>query len=141
AEHVELIPENNVSRVEEVDGGFAVITDDGQRFETPVPPLFAGGFVGGHELVSNLFAQRDDGYPLLTKHDESTVVPGIFLCGPAVRHGNLIFCFIYKYRQRFAVVAKAIATSLGLPAEKLEAYRAWGMYLDDLSVCGQDCVC
>ena len=53
----------------------------------------------------------------LSEHDESTIVPGVFLCGPAVRHENHVFCFIYKYRQRFAVVAKAIATSLGLPAE------------------------
>ncbi|MEN0062343.1 MAG: NAD(P)/FAD-dependent oxidoreductase [Myxococcota bacterium] len=140
-EHVELIPESNVASVDEVNGGFKVVIDDGRGFQTPQPPLFAGGFAGGHGLVGNLFERRADGYPLLNRHDESTLVPGIFLCGPAVRHGNLIFCFIYKYRQRFAVVAKAIATSLGLPAEKLESYRAWGMYLDDLTVCGQDCVC
>ena len=58
-----------------------------------------------------------------------------------MRHDKHVFCFIYKYRQRFAVVAKAIATSLGLPAEGLEVYRTWGMYLDDLSVCGEDCAC
>ena len=70
-----------------------------------------------------------------------TIMPGLFLCGPAVRHDNHVFCFIFKYRQRFAVVAKAIATSLGLPAEGLEMYRSWGMYLDDLSCCGEECVC
>ena len=37
--------------------------------------------------------------------------------------------------------AKAIATSLGLPAEGLETYRLWGMYLDDLSCCGEERVC
>ena len=36
-------------------------------------------------------------------------------------------------------VAKAIANSLGLPAEELENYRKWGMYLDDLSCCGEEC--
>ncbi len=139
--HVELIPETLVTRVEQVTGGYQVFAQDGRRFDTKTPPLLAGGFVGGHALVSELFARRVDGLPLLTKHDESTEVPGLFLCGPLVRHGDLIFCFIFKYRQRFAVVAKAIATSLGLPAEKLETYRQWGMYLDDLTVCGQDCVC
>ena len=64
---------------------------------------------------------------------------GLYLCGPAVRHDKQVFCFIYKYRQRFAVVAKSIANSLGLPAEALEAYRQWGMYLDDLSCCGEEC--
>ena len=67
--------------------------------------------------------------------------PGLFLCGPAVRHDGQIFCFIYKYRQRFAVVVKAIATSIGLVAEHLENYRMWGMYLDDLSCCGEECIC
>ena len=86
-----------------------------------------------------MFEMRDDGFPLLSENDESTTMSGMFLCGPAVRHGNLVFCFIFKYRQRFAVVAKAIATSLGLPAENLEGYRQWGMYLDDLSCCGEEC--
>ena len=90
-------------------------------------------------MVAELFEQRGGGLPLLTANDESTIVPGIFLCGPAVRHDNHIFCFIYKYRQRFAVVAKAIANSLGLRAEELEKYRQWGMYLDDLSCCGEEC--
>ncbi len=139
--NVELVPKTQVNRVQHVDGEYRVFTKDGQCFQTTTNPLLAIGFTGGHGLVSDLFALRDDGFPLLNKNDESTEVPGIFLCGPYVRHGNLIFCFIFKYRQRFAVVAKAIATSLGLPAEKLESYRQWGMYLDDLSICGQDCVC
>ena len=139
--NVELVPETDVSCVQRVDGGYNVLTKDGLTFNTSSRPLLATGFAGGHGLVADLFKLRDDGFPLLTKNDESTEVPGIFLCGPYVRQGNLIFCFIFKYRQRFAVVAKAIATSLGLPAEKLESYRRWGMYLDDLTVCGQDCVC
>ena len=95
--------------------------------------------MGSHRLVADLFEDRADGFPLLNERDESTVVPGLFLCGPAVRHQNHVFCFIYKYRQRFAVVAKAIADSMGLPAEELESYRQWGMYLDDLSCCGEEC--
>jgi hypothetical protein len=114
--------------------------EDGRRFHSSGPPLLAGGFEGSHKLVADLFEQRDDGFPLLNEHDESTVCPGMFLCGPAVRHDKQVFCFIYKYRQRFAVVAKAIANSLGLPAEDLEMYRHWGMYLDDLSCCGEECL-
>lgn len=85
-----------------------------------MPPLLASGFEGGHARVAHLFERRDDGFPLLSEQDESTIVPGVFLCGPAVRHDKHVFCFIYKDRQRFAVVAKAIATSLGLPADQLE---------------------
>ncbi len=138
---VELISNTAVECVTCVGAGYEVTAQDGQRVRTSTPPLLASGFVGSHRLVSDLFEQRDDGYLLLSEDDESTITPGIFLCGPAVRHNNHIFCFIFKYRQRFAVVAKAIATSLGLPAEELEEYRKWGMYLDDLSCCGQECAC
>jgi thioredoxin reductase len=140
-EYVSLMPNTPIVSVARVDAGFEVVTDSGQRFETPVAPLLAGGFRGSHTLVGDLFEFRGDGYPLLSKHDESTAVSGVFLCGPAVRHDNHVFCFIYKYRQRFAVVAKAIASSLGLPAEGLEKYRHWGMFLDDLSICGEECLC
>ena len=130
-----------VESVTRAGGEYEVTAQDGR----PVPQCRAaavGGRVrGGTRSVAHLFERRDDGFPLLNEHDESTLVPGVFLCGPAVRHDNHIFCFIYKYRQRFAVVAKAVATSLALPAEGLEAYRNWGMYLDDLSCCGQECQC
>ena len=139
--NVKLVQETPIVQVEEVTDGFQLRTKEGQYLYTATQPLLATGFRGGHGLIGNLFKQRDDGFPLLTKNDESTEVPGVFLCGPYVRQGDLIFCFIFKYRQRFAVVAKAIATSLGLPAAGLEEYRKWGMYLDDLTVCGQDCVC
>lgn len=138
-EFVDLYPDSPVTGVAKTDDGYEVTVGGEEAFHTSVPPLLAGGFTGSHQMVADLFEQRDDGFPLLSENDESTTVPGIFLCGPAVRHQNQVFCFIYKYRQRFAVVAKAIATSLGLPAEQLESYRQWGMYLDDLSCCGEEC--
>ena len=138
-EHVELFPQTPITSVTHAGNMYEVTTQDERRFQSRVPPLLAGGFAGSHRLVADLFERRDDGVPLLSEHDESTTVPGLFLCGPAVRHANHVFCFIYKYRQRFAVVAKAIATSLGLPADELENYRQWGMYLDDLSCCGEEC--
>ena len=139
AAHVELYPRTPIAAVEAVGDKFEVVAQDGRRFPSNAPPLLASGFRGSHQLVADLFAKREDGFPLLSENDESTTVPGIFLCGPAVRHEKQVFCFIYKYRQRFAVVTKAIATSLGLPAEELEKYRQWGMYLDDLSCCGEEC--
>ena len=138
-EQVELFPQTPVQSVALRNEMYEVTTEEGQSFKSAVAPLLAGGFEGSHKSISHLFEEREDGFPLLNQNDESTIVPGMFLCGPSVRHENLVFCFIYKYRQRFAVVAKAIATSLGLPAEELEAYRQWGMYLDDLSCCGEEC--
>jgi thioredoxin reductase len=142
-EHVELVSNTEISQVvrSENEEGYQVHGKDGRVWQTSQPPLLANGFAGSHTLVADLFALRDDGFPLLNQHDESTTTPGMYLCGPAVRHDDLIFCYIFKYRQRFAVVAKSIATALGLPAEELESYRQWGMYLDDLSCCGEECVC
>jgi len=138
-QNVELFSDTLIKSVTKVDDLYEVTTQSGQLFQSPVAPLMAGGFDGSHKLVTDLFDRRDDGFPLLNEDDESTIVSGIYLCGPTVRHDNHVFCFIYKFRQRFAVVAKAIATSLGLTAEELEAYREWGMYLDDLSCCGEEC--
>lgn len=136
---VELFPNTSVRAVTRVGENYEVVSECGQRFQTKERPLFAGGFDGSHQLVSDLFESRGDGFPLLSEQDESKVTSGLYLVGPTVRHDNHVFCFIYKYRQRFAVVAKAIANSLGLPAEGLEMYRQWGMYLDDLSCCGEEC--
>ena len=58
-----------------------------------------------------------------------------------VRHEDAIFCFIYKFRQRFAVVANAIAQQLGIDTEPLEVYRKKQMFLDDLSCCEEECAC
>ena len=76
----------------------------------------------------------------LTKCDESTICPGLFLCGPQVRQDDEIFCFVYKYRQRFAVVVNEIATRLGLETEKAVAEcRKHHMFLDDPSCCKATC--
>ncbi|MEM9657071.1 MAG: NAD(P)/FAD-dependent oxidoreductase [Planctomycetota bacterium] len=138
---IELLPNSKVSAVRQRGDAYVVCTSEQREFETPAPPLLATGFEGSLGMIDELFESRADGYPLLSEHDESTITPGLFLCGPSVRHDQHVFCFIYKYRQRFAVVAKAVATSLGLPAEELETYRQWGMYLDDLSCCGEECAC
>ncbi len=136
---VQLFPNTSVCSVRQQSDQYVVETIGGEEFESGTQPLLAGGFEGSVKLVAGLFDKREDGFPLLNEHDESTKTPGLFLCGPTVRHDDHVFCFIYKYRQRFAVVAKAIASRLGLAAEELETYRKWGMYLDDLSCCGEEC--
>merc|ERR1712194_641049 len=81
-----------------------------------------------------------EGAPLLTGSDESTKVPGVFLVGPTVSHGTLSFCFVYKFRQRFALVAEAICAGLGRDtrAGVTESTRA-NMYLEDFSCCADTC--
>lgn len=139
--NVELFGKTSINSVTYDNQEYQVKTDGGQVFSSKNKPLLASGFKGSHKFVTHLFDERDDGFPSLTQRDESTKVPGVFLCGPSVRHDGHIFCFIFKYRQRFAVVAEALASSLDLPTEDfVEAYKGWGMYLDDLSCCGQECL-
>jgi len=121
--------------------GYELICSTGHCFFSKSQPILATGFQGSTSVIADLFEYREDGFPLLNDRDESSIVPGLFLAGPMVRHDQHVFCFIYKFRQRFGVVARAIADQLGLPAERLEIYRQWGMYLDDLSCCGAECVC
>ena len=65
------------------------------------------------------------------------------VCGPQVRQDNEIFCFVYKYRQRFAVVINEIAQRLGLPEEQtnkaVDECRKHHMFLDDVSCCKATC--
>lgn len=139
--NVELFEETGVQSVAHEDGVYTLTTDKGQVFQSATQPILANGFDGSPKFVSHLFEQRDDGFPSVNEKDESTIVPGMYLCGPSVRHDGHIFCFIFKYRQRFGIVVEAIASSLGLETKDfVEAYKSWGMYLDDLSCCGLECL-
>ncbi len=123
------------------DNGYQLALADGDIVDCAEQPILASGFVGSASLVRSLFDWRDDSFPLLTENDESTVTKGLFLVGPQVRQDDVIFCFIYKFRQRFAVVANQIARRLRVSTKPLEEYRRYGMYLDDLSCCGDECAC
>ena len=139
--NVELFSEKSVQSITFDGSIYELKTEDEGVFQSKNQPLLANGFDGSHKFISNLFEHRDDGFAELNEQDESTITPGLFLAGPMVRHDGHIFCFIFKYRQRFAIVAQAIAASFDLPTDEfVAAYKGWGMYLDDLSCCGQECL-
>ena len=120
--------------------GYLLVTDRGRR-TTPHRPLLATGFADGLDPVRHLFHQGPQGGPLLSLEDESTLAPGLFLAGPRVRHGGAPFCFIYKFRARFPIVARAIARRLGRDEGPLEAYQREGMWLEDPTCCQVACAC
>lgn len=138
---LQLIGEAEVVRVARSGGVFLVHGAAGGVWSTPVPPILATGFSGSLRRIAHLFEWSRPGFAQLTEDDESTRTPGLFVVGPHVRHDDLILCFIYKFRQRFAVVARAIAERLGVDTSPLERYRSSGMFLDDLSCCHDRCVC
>lgn len=107
----------NVIKTTDPDGVYRVQTSDGRAWISHQRPILGTGFTcgGGARQLGPFFDWNDSGYPILTPSDGSTRFPGLYLVGPQVRHDHHIFCFIYKFRQRFAVVAKAIAQQLNLP--------------------------
>ena len=127
--------------VERAGDSFQVSGERGGCWSTPEPPILATGFAGSLRRIAELFEWSDRGFVQLTEDDESTRTPGLFVVGPSVRHDDVILCFIYKFRQRFAVVAQAIAERLGVETAPLERYRGNNMFLDDLSCCHDRCIC
>ena len=127
-----------------------------------IPIIFCTGFDSSRcHLINQLFKWSKGGSPIVSQDcDESTTSPGLFLCGPSLRHfvaksaaasqgedsgceriaGNcyadaradeeksskdvadggedreelveIIFCFIYKYRSRFPIVAGEILSRM-----------------------------
>ena len=111
-------------------------------YHCDTPPILATGFTSSLSMVKDLFDWHESkSHVLLNENDESRKTPGLFLVGPQVRHEDLILCFIYKYRQRFGVVANAIGTRLEMDTSFLEQYREDGLYKDDLGACGDECPC
>ncbi|MEM6310856.1 MAG: NAD(P)-binding domain-containing protein [Pseudomonadota bacterium] len=139
---ITLLPDADVVALEQEDDGIHILSSDGRSWLSKGAPVLATGFGSGTTLVSDWFEYDAHDLPILTAQDESTALPGLFLVGPEVSHQGHLFCFIYKFRQRFAVVAKAIAGRMGVDTTPLGIYYDNNMFLDDLTCCDDDkCLC
>ena len=115
--------------------------DSSESYHVPTRPLLATGFEPNLGPAASLFSV-DEGTIELTDRDESTTTPGLFLAGPDVTHNGVKFCFIYKFRARFPVIAQTIGDRLGVDTDPLDVYREQNMFLDDLACCEPDmCDC
>ncbi|HCL78125.1 NAD(P)/FAD-dependent oxidoreductase [Stutzerimonas nitrititolerans] len=133
----------DVVTVERNNDWYRILAADGRVWLTDQPPVLGTGFVsgGGARQVEALFDWNEAGLPILSECDESTRTPGLFLAGPQVRHDARIFCFIYKFRQRFPVIGAAIAERLGL-SPGLAPEQGWQLFAaDDSGCCSDDCDC
>ncbi|GIW34967.1 NAD(P)/FAD-dependent oxidoreductase [Meiothermus sp.] len=129
------------TRITRANGQFQVYHANGV-LQSPTPPILATGFEGGFEPVQRLFEWKGSAPLLHEASDESIRTPGLFLVGPKVQHRDTAFCFIYKFRARFPVVAEAIGRRLGVDTAPLEVYRKRGMWADDLAdCCTSRCAC
>ncbi|MFT4311105.1 MAG: NAD(P)/FAD-dependent oxidoreductase [Candidatus Woesearchaeota archaeon] len=133
-----------VREVKKKNEEYEVILESGQSFNTKQKPIDATGFDSSLKLVKEHF-EFDGKHPLLTENDESTKTKNLYLSGPQVKHKNALFCFIYKFRQRFGIIAKKIAIDLNVEKEKIDELiqelKQYNFYLEDLSCCDNECEC
>lgn len=128
-----------VLSVSKLSDRYIVETDDGEIFESEHRPIAATGFQSALTPVKDLF-EWENSLPIFTDEDESTIYPGIYYSGPSLMHNNSKFCFIYKFRARFGVIARSVAKRLGYPEPDLEDDRRRGFLVDDLECC-TNCEC
>ena len=140
---LDLYKNSDIKKVEESKGWWTLWDQDEIPSVSRTRPILANGFHSGLGLVENLFEFDENELPVFTEDaDESTITPGLFYSGPALVHRNSLFCFIYKYRARFGVVALEVASRLGKTNvdEKLMPYLKAGFMNTDLDCC-TECEC
>jgi len=126
----------------DTEGGYGIHDADGRHWDEAQPPILGTGFLkgGGAWQIADLWEWNDEGHICLSHMDEPTCSPGLFLVGPRVRHDQGIYCFIYKFRQRFAAIAREIAKRLALPPIPAEQPAgAWGPFGN--TECSEGCEC
>ncbi len=138
---IRFIKQADIVKVER-RGDLYVLTDaDGLMLEISTRPVLCTGFKGGLGLVAHRFTGDDDSLSFTEEADESPVMPGLFYSGLLLRHRRSLFCFIYKFRSRFGIVARAIASRLGREWEEpLRLWRERGFMVEDLDCCAS-CEC
>ncbi|MEM8981825.1 MAG: NAD(P)/FAD-dependent oxidoreductase [Pseudomonadota bacterium] len=144
SDRLEIIFDVNVTEVtRNEDQTFRVHAKDGRFWDTERQPILGTGFLkgGGARLIKELWSWDEDDHVQLSDVDESMVTPGLFLVGPQVRHDKRIYCFTYKFRQRFSVISKQIATRLSMNIDWIDGSRdeIWGPFGN--SECCEGCEC
>ena len=137
-----LMKDTNIRHIEKNDTWWTLHDQDGIPLVSHTQPILANGFTGSLQIVNDLFA-HENGLPVFTEEaDESTITSGLFYTGPQLVHRNSLFCFIYKFRARFGVIAAEIARRSGLVdiEDRLLAYDKAGFMNSDLDCC-TECEC
>ena len=143
AESLEFVKNTSIKSIESSSGFWTLRDQDHIPIATTTRPILANGFHSGLDLVSDLFDYDENSLPVFTEEaDESSITRGLFYSGPSLVHRNALFCFIYKFRARFGVIAAEIARRLDLPniEENLQSYAKAGFMNTDLDCC-TNCEC
>ena len=129
-----------VIKVEKNQDEYSIYTEK-KKIPSKTKPILATGFTGSLSLIKDLF-DWEEGKAQLNSYSESTKTPGLYVTGPLAQQHNMIFCFIYKFQQRFAVVANHIAIKLSKDvASVVEEYKKEECILDNLNSIEDKCAC
>ncbi|MAM92494.1 MAG: monooxygenase [Opitutaceae bacterium] len=139
-ESIELIGNKEAIEVAREGDGYRVFTADGDSCSSPTPPILATGFQSGIKRQIASFFDWERGNPIFSEVDSSTLYPDLFYSGPSLVHRDSKFCFIYKFRARFGVIAREIGARLGCDTSALSDWALRGFLIDDLDCC-VDCKC
>lgn len=133
-----------ISKIKKKENGYQLVWESGEEYDFSQMPILATGFRSWLEFLWDLVSERNDRNPELNSVDEVQKTKGLFVVGPQVRQWELIFCFVYKYRLRFGVVALEIARRLEKDLDYDTIQDVWEkqwFYLDELGTCGDECQC
>jgi len=132
-----------ITEIQKENNEYVFSWEKWERYNFSETPILATGFKTDLPFLWESVSYRTDGLPELTDVDELKETKNIFVVGPQVRQGELIFCFVYKYRLRFWVVALEIAQRLWKDINYYGLQESWEkqwFFLDDLGTCGDECV-
>lgn len=139
-----LIKNTKVKEVTEEKNTYKIFFKNGKSILSQNKPYEATGFKRVPELISK-FVEVKNGDLEISNSDESKKTKNLFFVGPNLHRQNVILCFIYKFRMRFAPVACALGKRLGVEKAKLDKvkkhYKKYNMYLEDIHSCDIDCEC
>jgi len=138
---IRLYKNADIVKVEKREDCYVLTDGDGIPFEVSTPPILCTGFRGAFRGVESHF-EDENGRPAFSEQaDESLTTPGLFYSGPGLQHRGTLFCFIYKFRGRFGIIAREIAERLDLDwVVPLQLWWQRGFLIEDLACC-TDCTC
>ena len=123
-DRITLVADTKVDEIKFENDNYIITNErDDSTYTTKSKPILATGFVSSLSMVKDLLIGMNQilmHYLTNTMNQEKHLV---YFCRSQVRHEDLILCFIYKYRQRFGVVANAIGDRLGMDTSFLDQYE------------------
>ena len=131
---------SKVISITKFQDNYIIKTASGETIHSKHKPISATGFRSALTPIKALW-DWEGSIPKFSSEDASTLHAGLYYSGPSLIHRDSKFCFIYKYRGRFGVIARSIAKRIGYPYNEKEIEVHRGFLIDDLECCTKcDCV-